>query len=351
MQGLDRDVLWWVGGELDGDGSVGVYQQRLKVIMQKSIKSSSTITRLFELFGGSIIKSPARSATEEDQVQWVIRSEEARQFCVHIEPFLFGKRPQFELAATLIIGRSPLIARKGTERKAFKTFSELAHFLQLDFSYDTLRRRFQNSPNQDFGDWSVTKLDKQSILLYRAEVEARLRQMKHVPHLPILNVGSISLAYFCGFIESDGCICILSANSVNIAVSQKYRAICDAFKDKFNGSRVIWLRHPQATLGGIWVWTLSRNSKECIRSLLPYAFEKREQMELVLQVNEDNWRSIKKNLDALKGRRHVDFSKQGKKAKVEEDPDKLSEDALEDLLESAADDSREITKDVQRLSI
>lgn len=48
----------------------------------------------------------------------------------------------------------------------------------------------------------------------------------------------------------------------------------------------------------------------------------------------------------------MDFSKQGKKRKVEEDPDKLSEDALEDLLEATVDaeqNAEEVDDDVERM--
>ncbi len=347
MSAVSEEIRWWTAGEIDGDGCVGVYDQRLKVSVKKSCKSRSTVERLRDLYGGTITEVGCKVKNWEDQVQWVIRAEEARKFCAELTPYLFGKRPQFELASTLIIGRTPMIVKKGTEIKALKTVADLSKVVQMPMT--TLKRRFAASHLHDVNGWSITILNKDSILAYRAEVEEKLRKMKHISHEPIIEKNKIHLAYFCGFVESDGCISILS-KGYGVAVSQKYRSVLDAFQHRFGGS-VRWVPKANTPIGGCWVWQMVAGARDCVRALLPYSFEKRDQMELMLECTNQNKNDIRSKMNALKGRRYVDFNKQGPRSTIDyeedeilneedktendEQADKLSEDALEQLLESA----------------
>lgn len=336
MLDLEQSTLFWTGGELDSDGSVGVYAHRLKVIIQKSIKSETTVKRMQDLYGGTIVHSASNSPNAEKKVSWIIRSEEARQFCEDILPYVRARRPQFQLASTLPTGRSPLIAAKGTETRSFKSFEDLTRELHINITASSVRRRFLKRNVCKFEEWTVSRLSKTDVLAYRSEVEEKLKNMKHVPHLAMPYPQRVHLAYFCGFAEGDGCFSILGANSVALAVSQTYSAIPHAFREKFGGSnQVFWTKSSKCRTGGFWVWNKVRGARAIIEALLPYAFEKQKQMELILSSTPENWRSVKTELNKLKGRRHVTYGVDNALDGVD-NADKLSEDVLEVIMEERA---------------
>ena len=215
MKKITDEIRWWTAGQLEGDGCVGVYQERLKVSVKKSIKSKSTVDRLHDFYGGSVILMKKEDDNWEDSCTWVTRAEDARQFCQDMLPYLNIKRPQFELASTLVIGRSPSIAFRNNEKRAFKTLAELSKHIGMPMT--TLKRRFEKSIYDDLNGWNVQILDKSFILTYRAEVEERLKIMKRIPHLQISNASSIHLAYFAGFVMNN-CYFLISQKS------NKYKA-------------------------------------------------------------------------------------------------------------------------------
>lgn len=252
MLPFDDATLFSVGGELDSDGSVAVYSGRLIVLIKKSVKSKTLLEKYQSMFGGTVTLADQRSSNWEIQWAWCIRAEAARQFCKDIVSFVFAKRPQFELASTLVVGRTPLIAKRGDVTRAFCSFEELTNELQLGEAAN-VRRRFVKNTTRLLQGWTIYRLDKASILAYRQEVDQKLRAMKNVPHLPYPCPQDIHLAYYCAFVEGDGTVAIRGPNQYHIAVSQKFRAVCDAFQTKFGGS-VICTQQSGATLGHIWIW-------------------------------------------------------------------------------------------------
>jgi len=102
---MKSDILQWVGGHLDGDGSIGIYDGRLRVMVQKSVKAQKVVDRLQHFFGGSVIRNPSKHPTREDRVQWVLRAKKAQDFAAIIAPYTITKRPQFAAVAKLKVGR------------------------------------------------------------------------------------------------------------------------------------------------------------------------------------------------------------------------------------------------------
>ena len=140
------------------------------------------------------------------------------------------------------------------------------------------------------------------------------------------------------FVDADGCVSILT-RAYGIAVSQKYRAVLDAFHERFGGQEPRWVAHSNSPIGGCWVWQKVAGTKECVADLLPYSFEKRDQMKLLLECDNRNRDLYRSKMNALKGRRKVDYAAfaSGRKLKdADESEDRLSEEALEELLETCS---------------
>ena len=302
MDHIGEDVRWWVGGELDGDGSVGVYAGRLKVVLKKSVKSMTTIKRFRNLFGGSIVHSPAANEFEEAQAAWFLRAEEAQRFCKDIVPYTFLKREQFRVASEIIVGRTPIIATKDGVSKSVRNGTQL-HKLIADpkILVWTVRRRIKTTAPFKLGGWSVTQIDKQLVRQKLADARKQLMAMKQQEHVNITDPPPA--AYFCGFFEADGCVSITGPRSVRVGVSQKYRSICDAFASAYGGS-VGSCAVKKSTLGYMWQWQASGdNARGFLRQVEPFAFEKKEQMRLALACNRENWQTNKAQMDAMKGKR------------------------------------------------
>lgn len=68
----------------------------------------------------------------------------------------------------------------------------------------------------------------------------------------------------------------------------------------------------------------------CIQALFPYAYEKEEQMRLVLSSTPKTWLDIKDKLNALKGRRYVKYGK--KTADDSEIKETLNEADLDEIV-------------------
>ena len=302
MDNEAEDIKWWVGGELDGDGSVGVYAGRLKVVLHKSVKSMTTIERFRDLFGGSIVHNPPANKFEEAQAAWFLRAEEAQRFCKAIIPYIFLKREQFRVASEIIVGRTPIIATKDGISKSVRNGTQL-HKLIADpkILVWTVRRRIKTTTPFQLGGWTVTQIDKEVVKQKLADAREQLMAMKQQEHVVITR--RPPAAYFSGFFEADGCVCIKGPNGLCVKVSQKYRAVCDAFAAAYGGS-VGKYAVKKSTLGHMWQWqAYGYKAWEFLRQAEPFAFEKKEQMCLALGINKDNWQQSKAHMDAMKGRR------------------------------------------------
>lgn len=302
MDNITEDIKWWVGGELDGDGSVGVYAGRLKVVLHKSVKSMTTIERFRDLFGGSIVHNLPANEFEEAQAAWFLRAEEARRFCKDIVPYTFLKKEQFRVASEIIVGRTPIIATKDGISKPVRNGTQL-HKLIADpkILVWTVRRRIKTTTPFKLGGWTVTQIDKGVAKQKLVDARQQLMAMKQQEHAVITDPPPA--AYFSGFFEADGCVCITGPKGTAASVTQKYRAICDAFASSYGGL-VGSCAVEKSTLGYIWHWRASGDTaREFLRQVEPFAFEKKEQMQLALACSKDNWKANKLQLDAMKGRR------------------------------------------------
>lgn len=242
---MDTDTLHWVGGHLDGDGTIGVYNGRLRVMVQKSIKAQKVVDRLKHLFGGVIIVSPSKHSTREDRLQWVLRAKNAQEFAAVIAPYTVTKRPQFAAVADLRVGR-------------------------------------------------VSKIDKQAVMNKRKALEDMLKEAKQIPHAEITE--ELSLPYIAGFFDADGHLAVIGSQ-MHIQFSQKYRPVLDKIQLQ-HGGRV-------TPMGPCFELRIRRQqADDLLQAMTPFLFEKLDQASCILGCH-GNYGSILEQIKQMRGRQKM----------------------------------------------
>ena len=302
MDSVTEGVKWWVGGQLDGDGSVGLYNGKLRTELAKSVKALTTVHRFRDLFGGTVFYTPARHEYEEPMARWMLHGEKARLFCQGIVPYMLLKKDQFGLVSKITIGCNPIVATKGDVTTALENGAQLHRLIaNPKIQWWTVCRRIKTSKPFELGGWSVTPLDKKVVKQRLSDAQQRLKSMKQADHAVITDQPPVS--YFCGFFEADGCIYIDGPRSRRVQVAQKHRAICDAFASAYGGS-VAKYACSSSTSGFAWRWyACSDNALAFLKQAEPFGYEKRAQMQLALSANAGNWQTNKKQMNAMKGAR------------------------------------------------
>lgn len=301
---VSQDDLWWTAGQIDGDGSVGIYAGRLKVVIKKSVKSLQTLQHIQRLFGGVLNFQAATKQTWEDQVAWILHAESARSFCSQISPYVMLKRRQFEVAAAITVGRNPAVACKDGRTVSVQNSAELLRLIHdAAISPEALRKQMARAKTTPFqlSGWTVTCAPPPTVkaaTMDAAQLIKSLKQQEHAPHFG----ETPPAAYFCGFFEADGCVMLVGPNP-RVSVTQKYRSICDLLQSTYGGG-VIKVAVKNATLGHMWSWTLgSKAARLFLEAVHAHAVEKRDQMALALAANKENWLCNKRSMDELKGAR------------------------------------------------
>jgi len=100
---MDKNILIYVAGFFDGDGSVGIYSRRGKQfhlrtqVTQNSFKESDALfVDLKKEFGGNVTTQITLSG--KSKLNWQLNSDSATNFLKAIEPFLRLKKEQARFA-------------------------------------------------------------------------------------------------------------------------------------------------------------------------------------------------------------------------------------------------------------
>ena len=282
---LSREEWLWAAGLIDGDGSVGMYDSVLMVSVLKSIKAYTTVRRLRTFFGGSITFK-LRAGEIEACCVWTLRSQAARLLCQELKAYVKLKKPQFELASTALIGKSPISVTDGGVEQIVRDRAELSGLTGLRCN-QIMYLMAKHKGSFHMNNFFVQRMTPQAIREHRRKMEVRLKEMKHEPHNEI--EGLLELPYAAGFFDSEGTITIISLNQIQVRVPQEYPAILNAFVTTFGANLY---RHE---------WSISRGAREFLQQILPFAFEKRQQLALAIDLNEDNWKQQRDQINALKG--------------------------------------------------
>ena len=96
--------LAYVAGIIDGEGSIGIYQQKARgyrsKVMRVTVDNTDEwlIRQLLMWFGGHINRRSDHRGNRKDVWQWYVESKKAGNFLRLILPYVRMKRPQVELA-------------------------------------------------------------------------------------------------------------------------------------------------------------------------------------------------------------------------------------------------------------
>ena len=92
---VDEESRWWIGGQIDSDGSVGVYAgYGLKVTVGKAENGWTALDILKSMLGGNIIDMYEEKDNWQAMKMWYINNRTALEFCRIMQHYCFLKRPQ-----------------------------------------------------------------------------------------------------------------------------------------------------------------------------------------------------------------------------------------------------------------
>ena len=267
---IQQSNLEWAAGMIDGDGCICLYGtwNALHISVGKAKNGYASLNKMKDLFGGRINKNRNEIGNLQECSSWVIACQDALSFCELIEPYMVLKKKQFTRA--------------------------------LDYPLNKMGTALTN--------------DKKEL---RLAIKDDLKRMKKEPDEPIEK--QLSDAYYAGFFDSEGTVEAIGFNQIRLSAPQKYRAICDALKDRYGGSVTV----PRV---GMYSWRLS-NIDECmevLRAIQPYSVEKLPQIELVLNMKTNEATIVNRELKQYKG------NQLGKSASDDKD-DKKPQKRLHDL--------------------
>ena len=303
---VSHDQRWFIGGQLDADGCC-VRVCPVNGIMVRITKAENAwhlLEWLQRKLAGAIYKSrKPENEQQQPQKEWCVRGQAALDFCETIRHHAFLKRNQLEKAlefplyASFISYLDPVMwTGADGETRPFPSIRMAAEDEKV--TWITMRKRvdrgcgWERLQNPFTRDWARGKT---------AELDTILSEMKRTEDSPITAV--LPYAYMGGFIEGDGC---LSVGCVTI--SQKYRAICDAFMEHYGGRVSRREREPYP----FHTWTVcGETSRRCLRDVTPHLVEKAEQARLILAAKRGEKRQVDEAVSKLKGN-------QGKKRRTTE---------------------------------
>lgn len=276
------EVKWWLGAHVDGDGSIRIDRTHggMSISVAKAENAWDTLTYLKNLMGGTIsFHAPARGE-KQAQKQWYLTGKSAADFCTAMADFILLKRPQALVAqqyATCSGWLSIMNPIQGTHKTTGETVTyassaQAAKELHIPGPNiaDNLAGRRRSA-----GGYMWTRIenpiDQTAISQQRKDLIEKIAALKKVPHESISC--DLPLPYVAGFLDADG---MIRANEVSI--SQKYIAICDAFKAQFGGR----IYHNNDT--DVWSWHVTKKSevRDIVSTIYPYLIEKKKQAGILL---------------------------------------------------------------------
>lgn len=295
-----HDQLEYMGGHMDGDGSVAIVLPSASrrhlgfvwVRITKTVKNPHMLDWFVANFGGKVhnLRPLSRQRpNNSDTLTWQLEHGEALAFCKLLSGHCRLKGRELDLAGRLpvdAIRRSALRGVKlvkGGEELVFESHTAAAAHLKRDpnavrsaVKRGGLCAGWQALEHQVFTRQQVKQLVEQ---MYWC-----LRFMKQMPDEPISK--PLSLSYAAGLFDAEGSISITGSDSMTVSISQKDPAVRIALETQFGGrsSGVKWL----APEGG----------RPFLALIKPYCVEKLAQVDLALAMAGDG-PAVKAKLDPL----------------------------------------------------
>ena len=300
--GIDEDTKKYIAGQIDGDGSVGVYNGGLKVSVGKAENAWHVLFRLQDMFEGSIHISHKATDNHQAVKTWQLIGRSALDFCMVMQHYTFGKQPQFAKACEhpihdlrMMMWKPVMATSKTGQERMFGNMYAATKVLPRTCVGSIAKCVKGVKHYNTCGGYTWRALEnpvKQEEVLARVKaLELQLKAMKRIEHLPISV--QLSLPYIAGMIDADGHLKLPLKGGGTILVSQKYRAICDRLYMQLGGS-------VQADKMFHWV-SSAADTRNIVSSILPYLLEKKQQAVLFLSANRVNVAEVRTLMSKLKG--------------------------------------------------
>jgi hypothetical protein len=289
---INEDTLWWVSGQIDGDGCCWAATTSLNVNISKSIKSASTVLLFQKLFGGSVYWKIRNTPTSEAQCEWRLSGAAAIEFCELIKDYTQVKKEQFTLGSQWPLYRAPYSV-VFADNTSVVVENQIAAAGQMGCTRGYLGRSIRKNGGSFTNKLGDTASPVTGILEEKVAIGKRLRELKVTVDSPVTR--ELPLAYYAGFVDSEGCVSMCAPFRFMFSVSQKYRAILDSFKVKFGGGV------SANTTREKFLWsTCGPETRAALTAMLPYLFEKKLQAQIGLRATKATWLADKAALDSTK---------------------------------------------------
>lgn len=284
---IGEDLRWYIGGQLDGDGSVDVRNECPRIRLTKSVTAAHVVVMFRNIFGGCITTRLPNKDNTEASCTWECLGAYVKPLCKNIAEYMHAKQPQFRLAASMPLGKTPLTVTHGNVTTSYDYRKDVA--ILLGITKSRIGRLLRGQVSAEYGGHLLVNIPNPRQA--RAAIAERLHEMKHEAHLPVTR--TLPDAYFAGFADAEMCIYVHGPSSLSIYIPQKYPAVLAAFASRFGGS----VRQTQVG----YAYSVCAKARACLMALLPYSREKLNQVRLAIEADEHNWRENKMRLDKMKG--------------------------------------------------
>ena len=290
----DFRFMQWLAGQVDGDGSVGVINKSKTpfITIKKAEKGSNALRLIERKVGGSLYKSGPEIGNFQAKYIWYLRGGQAVPLAKKLIPYLKIKRRQ----ATAIAAWTSQYHRFSVLSYTQDREEEEDAYRCQDISMEEVAAIVYRTPrtilkcmraNKTCNGFVVTRESGTAV-----EVQKEILSLKGLPDEA---VDWLHPSYIAGFFDAEGHI-KTQKSSLYATISQKDPAI---------------LRPIHRTYGGA-IYSEKNRTMYCLTFCGPSAraflmairqdvYEKRNQLELALQLNRDNWQELGPQMKAMRG--------------------------------------------------
>lgn len=252
--------------------------------MDKALKGKKAVELIHDRLGGSMFVLRDATSTRQEMTRWAVQGVPAHKIIQKLTPFSRLKRHQCALVNKVVPGKYPVTVEKDGTLVKMASRTELARLLGVSIrSVNSYFR--QNGDAFEKNGYTINKMMQNNRVLGRAIRDSRLQHSKIT--------SSLHPAYTAGFFDAEGNVSLGSRNAV-VTIKQKHAVIIDALQLQYGGSK--------GRDSSCWRWRVCGHSSRVFLTIIaPFVYEKRDQVLLCLQANDDNWRKKEAELKQLRG--------------------------------------------------
>lgn len=291
-ENFDEATRWYIGGQLDGDGTVSLINGAPRIRLTKSVKAARIVVQFRDWFGGCITtRLPKPDSNDEASCTWEACGLLIKKLCQELVEYTHGKQPQFDLAGKTPLGKTPLLVTKDGLTTAFDYRKDVANMMGITES--RIGRLLRGVPSAEYNGYLLVNVVNPNEV--RAGIAKQLTALKAEEHRPVDR--QLHPAYFAGFADAEMCVFMKSASNIHINIPQKSRAILDAMQQIYGGSVTA-----HKTNSGGFIFTICGEAcRQFLQEIAPFMLEKDRQVKLALTCTKVSWMIDKDAMDAMKG--------------------------------------------------